>query len=114
MERFNAYIEESKVKMKKRIEAMVSDGYEDDARPLRASFNIYDVFLALATAAYGKSKGDAGVFKEEFHRLAEKIPSNWKKSLELAKEHNDAEKIMIEEAKLTTADEIIMKFDELF
>ena len=43
MERFNAYIEESKVNMKKRIEAMVSDGYEDDTRPLRASFNIYDV-----------------------------------------------------------------------
>lgn len=114
MERFNAYIEESKVNMKKRIEAMVSDGYEDDTRPLRASFNIYDVFLALATAAFSKSKGDAAVFKKEFHKLAEKIPSNWKKSLEVAKEHNDAEKIMIEEAKLATADEIVMKFDELF
>ena len=108
------YMEESKNKVRKVIEALVSDDRADEARAYRASQNIYDVFTALVDASAKKAGGDEARFITEFHQLAEKIPENWRKSLEEAKKHDDAEKIMIEEAKLKTADEIIAKFDSLF
>ncbi len=40
--------------------------------------------------------------------------SFWEKSLEIAKQHNDTSKIMIEEAKLAAVEEIKLKFDKLF
>ncbi len=49
-----------------------------------------------------------------FKKLATNVPAQWRSSLSKAKENNDAEKIMIEEAKLNVADGIIKKFDELF
>ena len=108
------YMEESKNEVRKVIEALVNDDRADEARAYRASQNIYDVFAALVNASAKKACGNEEQFKTEFHQLAEKIPENWRKSLEEAKKHDDAEKIMIEEAKLKTADEIIAKFDSLF
>ena len=110
----NEYMENSKTKVQKVITALVNDDRADEARAYRASMNIYDVFTALVNASGKKSGGDEKQFVKEFHQLAEKIPENWRKSLEDAKKHDDAEKIMIEEAKLKTADEIIAKFDSLF
>lgn len=114
MDKFKNYIEEAKVAKQQEIEAILNDGRADDAKPFRASLNIYDVFLAFATASEKKANGDKEATKEGFHKLAVNVPAGWKKSLELAKAHNDAEKVMIEEAKLATADEIIKKFNELF
>lgn len=47
-------------------------------------------------------------------RLAENVPASWKKSLEAARENDDVEKTLMEEAKLNTASIIVDKFEELF
>ena len=108
------YMEESRSQVQSEIDALMADDRADEARSFRAAFNIYEVFTALIDTSAKLSAGDEERFKAEFHKLAEKIPSAWKRSLEEATKHDDAEKIMIEEAKLKTAGEIISKFDELF
>jgi hypothetical protein len=108
------YMEQSRSCVQDKIDELVNDGRSDEARAYRASFNIFEVFTALIDTSAKISGGDVDRFKTEFHKLAEKIPSGWRRSLEEAKQHDDPEKVMIEEAKLKTADEIISKFDELF
>lgn len=111
---FNAYIEEGKAAMQHMIDELVRDERQDEARVYRASLNIYDIMATLVKTAKNKSKGDSEILKEEFHLLAARIPSSWKVSLEKAKEHEDFEKVMMEEAKLKVADEVIEKFDSIF
>ena len=108
------FMEQSRSGVQDRIDELVNDDRADEARAFRASFNIFEVFTALIDTSAKLSNGDEERFKAEFHKLAEKIPGTWRKSLEEAGKHDDAEKVMIEEAKLKTAEEIIGKFDELF
>ena len=114
MEEMNLYMQQAKAAAAEKTNALTADGRADEARAYRASFNIYDVFAALLNAAVKTSGGDEDRMKEAFHKLAEKIPESWRQSLAAARQHADAEKVMIEEAKLTTAAEITEKFDSLF
>ena len=108
------FLEKSKAETREKIDELVKDDRADEARFLRASYNIYDIFKSLFDASYLKANGDAEVLKESFMRLAENVPASWKKSLEAAMENDDVEKILMEEAKLNTASIIVDKFDELF
>ena len=110
----NHFMAGSKASVQETIDTLVKDGRADEARPYRAAYNIYDVFAALINAAAKTSNGDESRFLGEFHKLAERVPGAWRQSLAEATKHDDAEKIMIEEAKLKVADEIIAKVDSLF
>lgn len=114
IEEIKQFTEKSKMAVQGTIDALVADGRADEARPYRAAYNIYDVFAALVNAAAKTANGDEERFVGEFHKLAERVPSAWRQSLAEAVKHDDAEKIMIEEAKLKVADEIIAKVDSLF
>ena len=103
-----------KQKTQSRIDSLIADDREDEAKAYRAALNIFDVFTSLIDVPYKQSNGDEQAFKDGFKKLSINVPTQWRNSLSRAKEHNDAEKIMIEEAKLKVADSIIEKFDELF
>ncbi len=51
--------------------------------------------------------------KDEYIRQLTRLPENWKMSLEKAKEHGDAQKVVIEETKLEMLQIIRTKFEEL-
>lgn len=51
--------------------------------------------------------------REDYLQRLEKLPENWRVSLEKAREHNDVEKAVIEEIKLQTLEEIKNKYEEL-
>lgn len=55
----------------------------------------------------GRSSTNDAEYAEAFTVKLENIASQWRSSLERASQFNDAEKILIEEIKLTTADEMI-------
>ena len=110
----NHFMEKSKASVQETIDMLVKDGRTDEARPYRAAFNIYDVFAALIIAATKTAGGDESRFLGEFRKLAERVPGAWRQSLAEATKHDNAEKIMIEEAKLKVADEIIAKVESLF
>ena len=114
IEEITSFMMESKASVQENINTLVKDGRADEARPYRAAYNIYDVFAALINAASKTANGDEIRFLGEFHKLAERVPAAWRQSLAEATKHDDAEKIMIEEAKLKVADEIIAKVESLF
>lgn len=114
LKELKAYMAQEKQQTQGMIDALVADERADEARPYRAALNIYDVFASFLDVSWKQSKGEAAAFKDGFHKLAENVPSQWRASLVKAKEHNDAEKVLIEEAKLQVADCIIEKFDTLF
>ena len=108
------FIAKSKEDTQAHIDTLVADGREDDARPYRAALNIHDVFVSLLDAAVKLSGDNEQKFVTIFKSYSENVPAPWRQALAKAKEHNDAEKIMFEEAKLKTADAITDKFNELF
>ena len=108
------FIAKSKEDTQAHIDTLVADGREDDARPYRAALNIHDVFVSLLDAAVKLSGDSEQKFVTIFKSYSENVPAPWRQALAKAKEHNDAEKIMFEEAKLKTADAITAKFNELF
>lgn len=108
------FIARSKEETQTRIDTLVADGREDDAKPFRAALNIHDTLGSLLDAAVKLSGGDEQKFATIFKSYSENVPTQWRQSLSKAKEHNDAEKIMIGEAINKIADAITDKFNELF
>ncbi len=108
------FMAKGKQEAQAQIASLMADDREDEAKAYRAALNIYDVFTSLIDVPLKQSGGDEQTFKDGFKKLSVNIPTQWRNSLSKAKEHDDAEKIMIEEAKLKVADSIIAKFDELF
>lgn len=109
-----SFLKDGKKQMQQKVDELVSDNRQDEARVYRASLNIYDIMETLLDTAKKMAGGDVDCFTQEFHRLASRVPASWRVSLEKAKEHADFEKIMMEEAKLGVADSVITRFDELF
>lgn len=113
IEEFHSFIALKKEETQKMVEALVADDRADEAKFLKAKANIYDVFGTLFDVSVKQAKDDVVECRELFLKKAEMVPQNWKKSLEAAKAHDDVEKIMMEETKLSTAEEIVEKFEEL-
>lgn len=114
VEEFHLFLGTRKKAVEKQVEELVSDERADEARPLRAKANIYDVFGTLFDVAYKQSQGDLSACREKFIKQAETVPANWKKSLEEAKAHEDMEKVLIEEAKLSAVTEIVECFEMMY
>lgn len=111
---FKQFIADGKASMQQKIDELVQDDRQDEARAFRASLNIYDIMQTLFDTAQKKANDNSKQLADEFHMLTTRIPASWRMSLEKAREHEDYEKIMIEEAKLKIVDEVINKFDLLF
>ena len=114
VEEFHLFLGTRQKAVEKQVEELVSDERADEARPLRAKANIYDVFGTLFDVAYKQSQGDLSACREKFIKQAETVPANWKKSLEEAKAHEDMEKVLIEEAKLSAVTEIVECFEMMY
>ncbi len=108
------FLGEGKGQMQQKIDELVADERKDEARVYRACLNIYDIMETLLNASMKTAGYDEILFKEEFHKLVTRVPASWKVSLEKAKEHDDYEKVMMEEAKLGVVAAVVEKFDALF
>lgn len=109
-----SFLDEGKKQMQRKIDELVADERQDEARVYRASLNIYDIMETLLNTSKKMADNGESLFKEEFHKLVTRVTASWKVSLEKAKEYDDYEKVMIEEAKLGVVDSVVKKFDELF
>lgn len=110
---FFDFLDERKADTLQEVEKLIKEDRKDESNTLKAKANIYDIFKALWDAAE-KASNDKESFKENFLKKAATIPAAWEKSLEIAKQHNDVKKIVIEEAKLSAVKEIKEKFATLF
>ena len=107
---FYSFLEERKASVLSEITRLAQEGRTDESNVLKAKFNVYDICKAVYGAATAQSKDDAG---NAFQATFNKITSPWKASLEQAKAHGDAHKVLIEEAKFEAVQEINAKFAEI-
>ncbi|CRZ33972.1 hypothetical protein DFR55_10863 [Herbinix hemicellulosilytica] len=112
IENMNKFLEQRKAEVLEEAARLIADERKDESNFLKAKANIYDVFKALLGAS-SKACNDKNAFYADFKKRAETVPAVWRKSLEEASRHGDTKKVLTEEAKLSAADEIIAKFDEL-
>lgn len=109
---FLKYLDDTIQAADKEEKELLLDERKDDAQHVKVKTNIYNVFKTTFQAVL-KNRTE-----EEFIALyinkMNTIPANWKTSYENAKAHNDTEKMLIEEIKLQTLDEIRTKFFEIW
>ena len=109
---FFDFLDTRKKAVEEEVASLAADGRKDESNILKAKANIYDISKAVYNAAL-KSNGEnkiAAAFPSAF----EKITSQWSKSLEVAKVHEDSHKILIEESKMAAVSEITKEFNEIF
>lgn len=115
IEKFNLFLEEEKQNCLDREAALKQEERKDEANLCRIEGNIYDIFKTLLLTSV-KAVEKQGLSEEEslpeiwkeFQRKAERVPQNWRMSYEKAKEHDDVEKILIEEVKLAAVEKIMV------
>lgn len=110
---FNEYLDQRREAVLQEAVALKNEDRVDESNILKAKSNMYDIFKSLCKVSV-QSSADKEQLKKEFMKKATIIPAAWEKALETAKAHEDVEKIMIEEAKLSAVAEIKEKFEELF
>lgn len=108
---FYNWLDTAKEAVLSEVAALASDGRTDESNSLKAKANVYDICKSV-TGAILKKAPDVS-FNDAFAPF-ERITDPWRKSLEAAKAHDDARKIMVEEAKLSAVTEIFAKAKELF
>lgn len=113
-EQFLTYLKQQNEECNIKARVLIEEERSDEAAFLKAKANIYDVFATLFTVSDKQAAGDEQKLKEEFIKKATNVPQSWKKSYELAKEHDDAEKILMEETKLAAVEDIMAKYREVW
>ena len=110
----NAYIEyiDNTIKeLQNQEKELVQTNRKDEANFIRIRTNICDICKTIYNVSTKKYNG--AELREEYIRQLTRLPENWKASYEKAKEHDDAEKILIEETKLEMLQMIREKFEDI-
>lgn len=85
------------------------DSREDESVFARIEGNVYGVFQAVFAAACGKEKTDEAIAAFYLERMNQ-IPQSWHTAYEQAKAHGEADKMLIEQIKMDTAERIRNEF----
>lgn len=88
-------------------QSLIAENRKDEANLYRVKCNIYDIFRTLLQVSATQEQQSIESLYASFEKKAEMVPANWRISYEKAKEHNDVAKILIEEAKLSAANEVM-------
>ncbi len=82
------------------------DDRRDEANFQKIRANVYDIFRTVLSAAQKAGNDDPKKIRQFFLLKTEQIPANWKTAYEAAKLHDDTERMVVEELKLNTIQEI--------
>ena len=100
-------------KMKETIlneQLLLSEERKDEASHEKIKMNIYQIFKTIYLSIEKSPTQTQEDIKKQFLEKLETIPNNWKIALDKAKEHQDMERILIEEVKFEIRDEIRATF----
>ena len=73
--------------------------------------NICDICKTIYNVTEKRTTPDN--LREEYLKQLTRLPENWKISLEKAREHEEVEKIVVEETKLEMLKQIIGMFEQI-
>lgn len=97
----------------KRREKLLADERSDESDFEKIKANIYDIFRTVFNIALKTGDGDADAAERFFLLKAKEIPANWKKAYDIAKQHNDVQKMLTERLKLETMQDIKAAFEQI-
>lgn len=106
----NRYFEEEINRCEQRSKALFADGRADEAAFEKVRGNMFDIFRTVLSVAIEQGKGDTEAIRRFFAVRLEQIPASWATSYDKAKEHNDTEKMRVEQIKLDAVAEIKSAF----
>ncbi len=112
MEQFITYIDETTAKLQQEERELAATDRKDESNLMKIRINVYGICKTLFEVSRKQNAGEA--LKEDYLKRLTRLPENWKISYEKAKEHNDVEKIVIEEIKLQTLEEVKNEFLKCF
>lgn len=111
MEQFITYIDETVKGLQQRERELAQSDRKDEANMTKVQINIYGVCKTIYDAVCKTCVPEK--VKEVYLQKLERLPDNWKASLEKARAHDDIEKIVVEELKLEAFENVKNKFQEL-
>ena len=98
-------IEEGKAK----TASLLADGRTDDANFTKVRTNIYDVCRTVSQVLINRPGAGTDAIRAQLERFR----TEWTAALEKAKQHDNINRIAVEETKLTALDDIIAHFREV-
>ena len=104
------YLDESIKTLQEEEQNLIASDRKDEANFVKIKINICDICKTIY--AVSTKTHDGVALKEEYIRQLTRLPENWKMSLEKAKEHNNVQKIIVEETKLEMLEIIKTKFEQ--
>lgn len=105
------YLEETIEELGKEEKKLISTNQKDEANFIKIKMNICDICKTIYDVSAKTNSGEA--LREEYLRQLTRLPENWRIALDKAREHNNTQKIVIEEIKLEMLQMIRLKFEEL-
>lgn len=85
---------------------LIKDNRKDEADHEKVKTNVYQIFKTVFQVITIQKALGLDEIKKLFLEKLKTIPANWKASLESSKKFQDYEKILIEEIKLQTLEDI--------
>ncbi|PAT01913.1 hypothetical protein CI105_03380 [Candidatus Izimaplasma bacterium ZiA1] len=92
-------------------EELYADSKYDESKFEKIKENVIDIYLRMINVTIKQSNQNVDKFIELYPKFFEKIPKNWKTSLDEAKKNNDFENVFIEEIKIETMEKIKRVFE---
>ena len=111
MNEFMIYLNTSIETAQKKEQELIATERKDEANLQKIRANIYGICLTVLQVV-AKEKYGRELWQDYVRRL-DNISKNWVKSYEKAKEHDDVEKILIEETKFQVLNEVKEKIQSL-
>lgn len=111
MNQFIQYINDTIEQLQKEEQELILSDRKDEANFVRIKTNICDICRTIYNVTEKRTTPDN--LKEEYLKQLTRLPENWKISLEKAREHGAAEKIVIEETKLEMLNQILGVFKQI-
>ncbi len=111
MENFITYLNKMILTLQEEEKNLITSDRKDEANFIKIKINICDICKTIYNVSMKTNGGVA--LKQEYLRQLTRLPENWKIALEKAREHNNVQKIVIEETKIEMLEQIKLKFEEL-
>ena len=104
--KLNRYFEDRIAACRRRQMELLAEGRADEAGFERISASIYGLFQTLLALAVELHRDDEKAARRYFVQMVENFPKDWAEAYELAWQHGDWSRQLIEKTKLDAVDEI--------
>lgn len=104
MDVFLSFLNEKTKQLKAEEQALRESCRKDESNIVKVKINICGMCTAIYRTVLRQCKKEE--LKETYLRRLDEFPDNWKRSCEKAQKYHDMKKVLVEQAKLETMQEI--------